>query len=135
MHVNIVRCSVCTIAPVFYLFPMSFLKLLALYSPLSFDPLSSVSSPSSPLLHFLPTSSLPPRLPPHFLVTFPLLFPSAIDVDFCCGRLAVFASRSACASVAIFSLKTLQFIDEMEIDHLSSASTSIVKLTEDWVIR
>lgn len=37
--------------------------------------------------------------------------------------------------MAVFELKTLRFIDEMEIDHLSTASTSIVKLTEDWIIR
>ena len=58
-----------------------------------------------------------------------------MDVDFCSGRIAIFASRSSFASIAIFDLKSFQFLDEMEIDHFSSASTSIIKLTEDWIIR
>lgn len=57
------------------------------------------------------------------------------DVDFSHGRVAIFATRSTRASFAIYDLKTLQFVDAMEIDHLSNVATSIVKLTDDWIIR
>ena len=56
-------------------------------------------------------------------------------MDFCCGHVAVYASRNSSASVAIYDLKSLRFLDEMEIDHLSNAATSIIKLTEDWINR
>ena len=64
-----------------------------------------------------------------------LTYLTAFDVDFCCGHVAVYASRNFSASVAIYELKSLRFLDEMEIDHLSNAATSIIKLTEDWIIR